>query len=80
MRIKISDHAVKRYRERIAIEPPANDLMARVQMFALLCQAKPKHLRRMDRNTAYVIAPGCIFVASHGTIVTVLDKMREEAA
>lgn len=84
MKLTISDHAVDRYRERVAPELPADPAQARIAMFGRLMDAKPKHLKRLakaaTKRTTVIPTEGCLFIASFGTIVTVLDKMRGASA
>jgi hypothetical protein len=80
MKLTISDHAVDRYRERVAPDLPSDAARARIEMFGRLMSAKPKHLKRLGKastkRTTVIPTEGCIFITSFGTIVTVLDKMR----
>lgn len=75
--LTISKHAIERYRERIG-PLSEGDFEAMVEMFGKLMSAKPKHLDRLkavkDRRTTVIPVEDCFFIASFGTIVTVLDR------
>lgn len=75
--LKISKHAIERYRERVAALP-ASDFEATMHLFSLLMEAKPKHLDRLkkisEKRTTVIPVKDCFFIASFGVIVTVLDR------
>jgi hypothetical protein len=78
VKLDISNHAIKRYRERIG-PLPESKAEARGIMRSKLARAKPKYLKRLRRKKRTAIIPipdeGVIFVGSFGNIVTVLDKL-----
>lgn len=71
--MKISDHAVDRYRERIR---DVSVDRARDEMQQCFDAAKDKHKKRVTgrRSTAIVPTGCCIFVFDRGTMVTVLPR------
>lgn len=75
MNIKISNHAIFRYRERVG-PLPKDGMLARMELFSRLFSAKAKHIRRAvnDKRTAMVPLPDCFLVFSFGTMVTVLER------
>lgn len=77
MTLKISNHAVDRYCERIGLGlmSPA-DALAEIQ--ARLETVKPKHIEKARRkNTQYLRTDGCVLIACRGKVVTVVKQMRE---
>ena len=77
MQIKISEHAVNRYRERIDPLLPEDVDLARLEIFDRICEAKPKHLRKINKQKATTIVPITrgYLIFSYGTIVTALAEL-----
>lgn len=71
--LKVSRHAVTRFRERIR---DAGDYKtSRRDLVGCLSGAKPKHLQNAHRKrTAYIPLGCCTLVCEHGTVVTVLER------
>ena len=75
MRIRITEHAIKRYRERVG-PLPNDEMLSRMELFSRLFSSKPKHLAKVLRGkrTAMVPLPDCILVFAFGAMVTVLER------
>lgn len=75
--LKISRHAIDRYRERVG-PLPESQYEATIRLFAMLAAAKPKHLKNLkkiaSKSTSVIPLPDCYLIFSFGTLVTVLDR------
>ena len=71
---RISAHAIQRYRERIG-ELPEDISEARAVLLEQIKTAKPKHLK-LHKRTKYIPTEHCYFIASFGSIVTVLERVK----
>lgn len=73
--LEISRHAIERYRERVG-PLPAEPHAARLALFGELFAAQPKELNNLkkikEKKTTIIQTQRCVFVASFGTIVTVI--------
>jgi hypothetical protein len=73
--MKITHHAVDRYRERIRAVPVDQ---ARAEMMTCFNAAKERHragLKRRKHKRTFMVPTGCcIFVFEKGTMVTVLPR------
>lgn len=73
MNIKISEHAIERYRERIG-PLPKGAALSRLALFERLNEAKPKHIRKIGKRTAMVPLSDCLLVFEGASMVTVLER------
>mgnify|MGYP001565156537 CR=1 FL=1 len=75
MKIRITEHAIKRYRQRVG-PLPKDEMLCRMELFLRLFSAQPRHFRKAVRGkrTAMVPLPDCILVFSYGAMVTVLER------
>lgn len=73
MKIKISNHAIERYRERVG-PLPRDAMLSRMELFSRMFSAKPKHIRKLGKRTAMLPLNDCFLVFSFGTMVTVLER------
>ena len=75
MKIRISEHAVKRYRERIG-PLPKDEMLSRMELFSRLFSADPRHVRKLlkGKRTTYIPLDDCFLVFDHETMVTVLER------
>jgi hypothetical protein len=74
--IRITDHAIKRYRERVGPLPKDN-MLSRMELLSRLFSGKPKHVRKAlgGKRTAMIPLSDCFLVFSFGTMVTVLKRI-----
>lgn len=74
--ILISEHAIERYRERVGPLPRGiHD--ARIALFEKLKEVPEKHMdlvKIAEKRTTFLPTPECFFIASFGSIVTVLAR------
>ena len=80
LRIRISGHAVERYRERVRQVDPA---IAKREMLCCLMGASDddrRKLKKGKKNTHMIKTGCCIFICSHGNVVTVVKKYEREDA
>lgn len=75
MNVKISDHALERYRERVGPLPDGAGA-ARDTILGLLATAKAKHVRKIGAGKKTVMVPikDCMFVFEGKSMVTVLER------
>ena len=76
---RISDHAVERYRERIR---QIDTAIVRSEMLSCLSAADDGELRKLKngkKNTHMIKTGCCIFVCSHGTVVTIVKDYQRSA-
>jgi hypothetical protein len=71
--IRITEHAVERFQERIEVVP-TSDAAIKAEIRRCLTTAKPKHFRDFGKNTYYIPTDRCVFVCSRDAIVTVLKR------
>ena len=77
MNLIITDHAVKRYQERIT---PYSDTVARFEIEVAFASAKAKHKRlalKKNKNTVVVPTSGFFLIVSHCKVVTVLRELTD---
>ena len=73
MKVRITDHALERYRERV------NPSAGRSDMMSCLRSAKPKRLKLLEagnRNTLIVKTGCCFFICSGSSVVSVVKEVR----
>jgi hypothetical protein len=79
MILRITEHAIDRYRERVG-RLPCDPMLARMTLFSLLFSANSKRVRKAinGERTAFVPLQDCFLVFSYGVMVTVLERKAEQ--
>lgn len=77
--LAITDHAIARYRERVA---NVSEAEAVAGIIAAFLHAKDSHRRRIKRrrNTVMIPSPTCVLICSEGKVVSVIKTFRAPPA